>query len=275
MSLLTNGASRFPSPCLQLEAKTRKLKKVWHKLQGAQQEIRDLGEEFQKEREDMLDTIRELNKQLKLKQLLLEAFVPLQDIERVSGQLAASPIAPAPVRRVSYTCFASPLRSPLGLPLVQLESRAIWDEAADEWNIMRFELAGNRMRVRRPPSILTSAHETLFGAAPMADMRPMSQYGITSAAADMNEPRYRADNIANFELEYMDGGAQAYNAAAGKLGVSGSVRAVMEAPSMVSGAGKDVGGAGAEPAPSKGAPIGAGAGPARESGRAKSSNKRG
>jgi hypothetical protein len=69
---------------LQLEGKTRKLKKVWHKLQGAQQEIQDLKEEFQKEREDMLDTIRELNKQLKLKQLLLEAFVPLQDIERVS-----------------------------------------------------------------------------------------------------------------------------------------------------------------------------------------------
>lgn len=69
---------------LQLEGKTRKLKKVWHKLQGAQQEIKDLSEEFQKEREDMLDTIRELNKQLKLKQLLLEAFVPLQDIERVS-----------------------------------------------------------------------------------------------------------------------------------------------------------------------------------------------
>ncbi len=76
--------SAFP----QLEGKTRKLKKVWNKLQGAQQEIRDLSEEFQKEREDMLDTIRELNKQLKLKQLLLEAFVPLQDIERVSAPRA-------------------------------------------------------------------------------------------------------------------------------------------------------------------------------------------
>ena len=68
---------------LQLEAKTRKLKKVWHKLQGAQQEIRDLAEEFQKEREDMLDTIRELHKQVKLKQLLLDSFVPAEEIERV------------------------------------------------------------------------------------------------------------------------------------------------------------------------------------------------
>jgi hypothetical protein len=69
---------------LQVEAKTRKLKKVWNKLQMAQAEIRDLTEEFQKEKEDMLDTIRELNKQLKLKQILLDNFVPNHEVEKVS-----------------------------------------------------------------------------------------------------------------------------------------------------------------------------------------------
>jgi HPt (histidine-containing phosphotransfer) domain-containing protein len=68
---------------VQVEAKTRKLKKVWNKFQAAQQEIKDLQEEFQQEREDMLDTIRELNKQLKLKQLLLDSFVPAKEVERV------------------------------------------------------------------------------------------------------------------------------------------------------------------------------------------------
>ncbi len=69
---------------LQLEAKTNKLKKVFKKLQSVKEENNDLKTEFQKEREDMLDTIRDLNKQLKLKSLLLESFVPIQDIERVS-----------------------------------------------------------------------------------------------------------------------------------------------------------------------------------------------
>jgi hypothetical protein len=174
---------------------------VWHKLQAAQQEIKDLSEEFQKEREDMLDTIRELNKQLKLKQLLLEAFVPLADIER-------------------------------------LESRAIWDEDAGEWSVMRFELAGNRMRVRRPPSILTTAHEVLFGAAPMADVRAVSQYAVAQAHMDASDPRYRADNAAAFELEYPPDMTQPYAADAGRATIGAEVRAVMDAASVKAGAAK-------------------------------------
>ena len=168
---------------------------MWHKLQAAQQEIKDLSEEFQVERADMLDTIRELNKQLKLKQLLLDSFVPVQDIER-------------------------------------LESRALWDETADEpeWQIMRFELAGNRMRVRRPPSVLTNAHETLFGAMPMAEARPTSNYAIAQSQAD-SDPRYRPDNVAAFDLEWLAGTTkEAYSPGAGKLSVASDVRAVLEAP---------------------------------------------
>jgi len=101
---------QYASMAEELEAKTRKLKKVWHKLQGAQTEIRDLSEEFQKEREDMLDTIRELNKGLKLKQLLLDSFVLPTEVERVRagkrarggpdlGELCSPPLSP---RRSSH-----------------------------------------------------------------------------------------------------------------------------------------------------------------------------
>ena len=37
----------------------------------------DVQEEFQREREDMLDTIRELSKQLKLKEFLMKNFIPI------------------------------------------------------------------------------------------------------------------------------------------------------------------------------------------------------
>jgi kinesin family protein 3/17 len=76
--------------------KTRKLKKVWNKLQAATQEIQDLRSEFQREREDYQEEVRFLKQQLKLKQLLLDNFVPREELDR-------------------------------------LEARAVFDEETDEW----------------------------------------------------------------------------------------------------------------------------------------------
>ena len=39
-------------------------------------EVSDLSSEFQREREEMLDTIRQLARQIKLKDLILEGFAP-------------------------------------------------------------------------------------------------------------------------------------------------------------------------------------------------------
>ncbi|RYG48580.1 hypothetical protein EON67_07470 [archaeon] len=80
---------QYASMAEEVAAKTRKLQRAVHKLRAAQAEVRDITEEFQREREDMLDSIRDLNKQLKLKQLLLEAFVPTHEIERVRDGTAA------------------------------------------------------------------------------------------------------------------------------------------------------------------------------------------
>lgn len=97
---------------MQVEAKTRKLKKVWNKLQVAQAEIKDLTNEFQKEREDMLDTIRELNKQVKLRQLLVDSFIPPHEAERVSqragqGAPVSLQICATNVRRAAVAAAAS------------------------------------------------------------------------------------------------------------------------------------------------------------------------
>ena len=75
---------QYNSMAEEVEAKTKKLKKIWSKYQSARTEIKDLKSEFQKEREDMLDVIREMNKQLKLKQAILDSFVPPQEVEKVS-----------------------------------------------------------------------------------------------------------------------------------------------------------------------------------------------
>jgi len=153
-----------PPPPAQLEAKTRKLKKVWHKLEAAKAEIHDLAAEFQAEREDMLDSARELEKQNKLLRLVLDSFVPREERDR-------------------------------------LEARATWDDEAGEWSLMRAELAGNRLRVRRPPSTLAPSYTALYAALPMPAARAVTQHSLLRAQTD-SDPRFRADNIAAMDLEW-------------------------------------------------------------------------
>eukprot|EP00002_Diphylleia_rotans_P004762 TRINITY_DN1366_c0_g1_i3.p1 TRINITY_DN1366_c0_g1~~TRINITY_DN1366_c0_g1_i3.p1 ORF type:complete len:384 (-),score=124.03 TRINITY_DN1366_c0_g1_i3:301-1452(-) len=97
----------------EVEIKTKKLKKLWAKLQSAQQEIEDLQSEFQQEREDMLNTIRDLTHEIKLKQLVIDLFIPPEELEKI-------------------------------------EKRAMFDEDRDEWVIQHAQLTGNVMRVNRP-----------------------------------------------------------------------------------------------------------------------------
>lgn len=183
---------QYASMAEEVEVKTRKLKKVWHKLQASQAELRDATEEFAREREDMLDTIRELNKQLKLKSLLLEGFVPPHEVER-------------------------------------LEARAVWDEEADEWSLRGMELAGNRLRVRRPPSSTSAAASSLMLLAPMADARPRSQYAMARAAYEPDHPRFRTENLAALELEMPPRTTEDFGgpAAGSKIKIASQVRAVM------------------------------------------------
>ena len=66
----------FSSLQEEVEVKTKKLKKLWTKFQSATREAQDLQEEFQAERSDMLDTIRQLTRTLKLKDLIIANFIP-------------------------------------------------------------------------------------------------------------------------------------------------------------------------------------------------------
>mmetsp|Transcript_26474 Transcript_26474/g.77839 ORF Transcript_26474/g.77839 Transcript_26474/m.77839 type:complete len:766 (-) Transcript_26474:425-2722(-) len=123
----------------EVEAKTRKLKKLYQKYKGAQQEVNDLQEEFQREREDMLETVRELTRQLKLKALVIDNFIPPEEQSKI-------------------------------------EQRAEWDEELEEWKVARLDMAGNRVEgegrpqasrhARRPVSVHARIANMLGGANP-------------------------------------------------------------------------------------------------------------
>lgn len=90
------------------EVKTKKLKKLMTKLKAAQAEKRDLFGEFQSEKEAMHETIRDLERQLKYSDLLLDSFVP-DDF------------------------------------LMKIEEVACWEDIQNEWVISHIDYAGNRM----------------------------------------------------------------------------------------------------------------------------------
>jgi hypothetical protein len=108
----------FSSLQEEVEVKTKKLKKLWNKYQAAIREAKDLQEEFQTERTDMLDTIRQLTQTLKLKDLIIANFIP-EDFAR------------------------------------GIEKRAVFNGEEDQWLIPKIDLTGNQLRagnVSRPLS---------------------------------------------------------------------------------------------------------------------------
>ena len=49
---------KFSSLAEEADVKTKKLKKLWSKYEGAKKEITDVQDEFARDRQDMVDTIR-------------------------------------------------------------------------------------------------------------------------------------------------------------------------------------------------------------------------
>ncbi len=60
----------------EAQGKARKLKKVWSMYQGAKGELADLQGEQQREMEGLLDSVRQLTRELRLQMLVIDQFVP-------------------------------------------------------------------------------------------------------------------------------------------------------------------------------------------------------
>eukprot|EP00658_Telonema_sp_P-2_P035329 TRINITY_DN2570_c0_g1_i2.p1 TRINITY_DN2570_c0_g1~~TRINITY_DN2570_c0_g1_i2.p1 ORF type:complete len:746 (+),score=232.79 TRINITY_DN2570_c0_g1_i2:511-2748(+) len=108
------------------EVKTRKLKKLHAKFKSAQREVSDLQDEFQGERDAMLETIRDLQKQLKYSNLVIDNFIPWDHLEK-------------------------------------LEMASNWDELQSEWMIAHIEHAGNHDEAARAATMSHTNTETSGG----------------------------------------------------------------------------------------------------------------
>ncbi|WIA12242.1 hypothetical protein OEZ85_012308 [Tetradesmus obliquus] len=74
---------KFSSLAEEAAEKTKKLKKLWKRYQSVDAEVQDLYREFQAEKEDLLDSIRLLGQQMLLKDAVISAFIPQEEVDQV------------------------------------------------------------------------------------------------------------------------------------------------------------------------------------------------
>ncbi|XP_072553013.1 kinesin-like protein KIF3B [Salminus brasiliensis] len=67
----------------EVDIKTKKLKKLFAKLQAVKAEIHDVQEDHIKERQELEQTQNELTRELKLKHLIIENFIPLEEKNKI------------------------------------------------------------------------------------------------------------------------------------------------------------------------------------------------
>lgn len=86
----------------------QEIDRVWTKFQMTKGELEDSAEMIHREREDLMDRIRELTREIRLKHLIIDQFIP-------AGEY------------------------------MKIERRAQWSEQLNEWIVPNVEYTGNNL----------------------------------------------------------------------------------------------------------------------------------
>lgn len=148
----------------EVEAKTRKLRKLFTKLQTVKQEQVDVTEEYNRDRRDLEDTQQQLLKELKLKLLIIDNFIPPSDKEK-------------------------------------LMSRAVYDEETDMWILQPNNKGAGSVIHKRPVSAAGSRRPMSEYARVQSGLRAGFAASICGPGPTAAALRFKGENIMRLSLD--------------------------------------------------------------------------
>lgn len=102
----------FNSRTEELDHIDQQMEQVTDRFHQVTGELEDIGEVIHREREDLMDRIRELTNEVRLKHLIIDQFIPAQEY-------------------------------------MKIERRAEWADDLDNWTIPNLEFTGNNMKLQK------------------------------------------------------------------------------------------------------------------------------
>ncbi|XP_060610788.2 kinesin-like protein KIF3C [Anolis sagrei] len=168
----------FTSLQQEVEIKTKKLKKLYAKLQAVKAEIQDQHDEYIRVRQDLEEAQNEQTRELKLKYLIIENFIPPEEKNKIMNRL-------------------------------------YFDCEEDQWKFQPLVLSAAGPRPTKAQIKLKTSHSSVNGAlssnagatqmkrrpaSAVGYKRPISQYARLAMSMG-SHPRYRAENIMFLELD--------------------------------------------------------------------------
>ncbi|XP_062822751.1 kinesin-like protein KIF3C isoform X2 [Anolis carolinensis] len=167
----------FTSLQQEVEIKTKKLKKLYAKLQAVKAEIQDQHDEYIRVRQDLEEAQNEQTRELKLKYLIIENFIPPEEKNKI-------------MNRLYFDCEEDQWKFQplvLGAAGPRPTKAQIKLKTSSSASSALSSTAGATQMKRRP-------------ASAVGYKRPISQYARLAMSMG-SHPRYRAENIMFLELD--------------------------------------------------------------------------
>ncbi|XP_042328737.1 kinesin-like protein KIF3C [Sceloporus undulatus] len=153
----------FTSLQQEVEIKTKKLKKLYAKLQAVKAEIQDQHDEYIRVRQDLEEAQNEQTRELKLKYLIIENFIPPEEKNKIMNRL-------------------------------------YFDCEEDQWKFQPLVLSVGSNSGISISSANTGTQMKKRPTSAVGYKRPISQYARLAMSMG-SHPRYRAENIMFLELD--------------------------------------------------------------------------
>uniref|UniRef100_A0A8C5RHZ0 Kinesin-like protein n=1 Tax=Laticauda laticaudata TaxID=8630 RepID=A0A8C5RHZ0_LATLA len=154
----------FTSLQQEVEIKTKKLKKLYAKLQAVKAEIQDQHDEYIRVRQDLEEAQNEQTRELKLKYLIIENFIPPEEKNKIMNRL-------------------------------------YFDCEEDQWKFQPLVLTpGSGSSSSSNSNSTTGTQMKKRPTSAVGYKRPISQYARLAMSMG-SHPRYRAENIMFLELD--------------------------------------------------------------------------